>query len=256
MTEPLQGLLLVDKPAGLTSHDVVLAVRRKIGGLVKVGHTGTLDPMARGLLILLIGPATKCAALYQKLSKVYRGKIRLGLETDSGDLDGKAVRESQIPALSAESIQEAMNGFLGPQEMAPPIYSAIKYNGKPLYTYARKGIEVALKNRPCHIFEWQFLSWASPEISFRLHCSHGTYARSLAVELGRKLGAAAVLSELVREKIGDYHVAQALAYDSLSGLSCSELTALLLPVDIAMAVPAQEEHFLAAAAGLPNKRQV
>ena len=229
--EHLQGLLLVDKPGGITSHDVVLKVRR-LFGKAKVGHTGTLDPMADGLLILLIGSATKCAALYQKLSKVYCGKIRMGIETDSGDLDGKIIRQSPVPSLSSEKIQRAMTSFLGPQEIMPPVYSAIKYNGKPLYTYARKGIAVPLKNRPCNIYEWKLLSWDAPEAQFRLHCSQGTYARSLAVELGRTFNAPAVLSQLRREKIGSYHVSQALPYESLSRLSDSELNSSILPVDL------------------------
>lgn len=234
ISEPTQGLLLVDKPSGITSHDVVLALRRRLGKNSKVGHSGTLDPMARGLLILLIGSATKCAALYQKLSKVYRGKIKLGFETDSGDLAGKSIRESPVPVLSAQEIQKAMDGYLGPLELMPPIYSAIKYNGKPLYTYARKGIEVPMKARPCSVYAWELLSWASPELSFRLHCSHGTYARSLAVELGRKLGTAAVLSELVREKIGSYHVAQAVDCESVRSLPLSELQSRFLPVDLSV----------------------
>lgn len=232
MNELAHGILLLDKPKGLTSHDLVLAARRRLVD-TKIGHSGTLDPLARGLLILLVGSATKCAALYQKLPKVYSGRVRLGVETDSGDLAGKVIREAPVPPLTIEKIQQAMDGFLGPREMLPPVYSAVKHKGKPLYTYARKGIEVPLKPRPCEIFSWKALSWNMPEIEFRLHCSHGTYARALAVELGKALGTVAVLSELYRESIGRYHVADAISEELLARLPAAELAARLMPVDIA-----------------------
>lgn len=234
--EAAHGLLLLDKPKGLTSHDLVLAARRRMAD-TKIGHSGTLDPMARGLLVLLVGSATKCAALYQKLPKVYSGRIRLGLETDSGDLAGKPVREAAVPELTLETIQRAMDGFLGPREMLPPMYSAVKHKGKPLYAYARKGIEVPLKPRPCEIYSWKALGWDKSEIEFRLHCSHGTYARALAVELGRALGTVAVLSELFRESIGAYQVADAISNDTLARLPLAELVGRLLPVDIAALAP-------------------
>ncbi|MBI4386692.1 MAG: tRNA pseudouridine(55) synthase TruB [Elusimicrobia bacterium] len=226
------GLLLIDKPKGITSHDAVLAIRRLLPSGTKVGHSGTLDPLASGLLILLVGPATKSAAYYQKLPKVYSGAIRLGTETETGDLDGKVVRESAVPEITASELQKKMETFLGLIEMQPPIYSAVKYKGKPLYTYARKGIDVPRKSRACRIYEWVLLESALPEIRFRLRCSHGTYARVLAVELGRTLGCAAVLSDLRRERIGDFDISDAHRLETLKTLPISGLISSLRPATV------------------------
>lgn len=230
MSAPDGGLLLVDKPKGLTSHDVVLALRRRLAPGVKVGHSGTLDPMASGLLILLVGRATKSAAHYQHLPKVYTGTIRFGQETDTGDLDGRLQRSAPLPeGLDAGRLKATMEGYRGTVEMPAPLYSAVKYKGKPLYAYARKGIEVPLPTRTCQIFSWELLGWESPELSFRLSCSHGTYARSLAVSLGAKLDSAAVLSSLRRESVGDYSISDALALDAANSLPLSELLARFRP---------------------------
>ncbi|MBI3548119.1 MAG: tRNA pseudouridine(55) synthase TruB [Elusimicrobia bacterium] len=222
------GLLLLDKPKGMTSHDVVLGVRRLVPRGLKVGHTGTLDPMATGLLVLVLGRATKSASHYQKLPKVYRGRVRFGQASDSGDLDGRVTREGPVPAFEAEGLRQAMSSFIGELEMPPPMYSAVKYKGKPLYDYARKGIEVPLKNRSCRVFEWELLDWTTPELGFRLRCSHGTYARSLAVHLGERLGTPALLSELRRESIGEFEIAGAITLDALSRLSQADVSGRLL----------------------------
>lgn len=227
----MNGLLLVDKPGGLTSHDVVLAVRRNLPRGVKVGHTGTLDPMASGLLVLLIGRATKSAALHQRLPKTYAGRIMLGKETDTGDLDGKVVRESPVPELSPERLQAAMDAFLGELDIPAPAFSAVKYKGKPLYAYARQGILVPPRPRTCRVFEWKLLDLAPapPTFGFRLHCSHGTYARSLAVELGRRLETSATLAELRRQSIGRYSLDAALPLDAVLRLPSDGLAGRLLP---------------------------
>lgn len=223
------GLLLVDKPTGITSHDAVLALRRILPKGTKVGHTGTLDPMANGLLILLVGPATKAAAGYQRLPKVYAGRIRLGLATDSGDMDGKLVRESLVPELDAAFVRRALESFVGAIEMPPPAYSAVKYKGRPLYAWARAGVTVPLKNRACEIYSWELLGWASPDIEFRLHCSHGTYARSLAIALGDKLGCAAVLHALRRERIGGHRIEDAMSVAEMAQAAPSAIEGRLKP---------------------------
>lgn len=225
----MDGILLIDKPLGCTSHDAVLAIRRRLPRGTKVGHCGTLDPMAGGLLVLLIGAATKSASDYQKHSKVYSGSIRLGAQTDTGDLDAAEVRNFEVPDLDPETITAAMAAHLGTLEMPPPMYSAVKYKGKPLYHYARKGLEVPLQKRRFEVYAWDLLGWSKPEIHFRLHCSHGTYVRSLAVSLGDTLGCPAVLSALRRERIGDLDLARAITLEEASSLSFDRLKTRLAP---------------------------
>ncbi|HBL18341.1 MAG TPA: tRNA pseudouridine(55) synthase TruB [Elusimicrobia bacterium] len=215
MTQP-EGLLLVDKPRGWTSHDVVARARRALGRSVKVGHSGTLDPMATGLLILLIGRATKAAARYQALPKVYTGTIRFGVETDTGDLDGKVLKETPLPpALDEAGLRAAFARHLGDCDMPVPRYSAVKHQGKPLYKYARQGIEVPEKVRRSRIHEWTLSGWAAPEAAFRLRCGSGTYVRSLAILLGGEFGCGATLSTLRREEVGGFAVGSAVSIEKL-----------------------------------------
>jgi tRNA pseudouridine55 synthase len=224
------GLLLIDKPSGWTSHDVVAAIRGRFPRGTKVGHTGTLDPMATGLLVLLVGKATREAARFQGLSKIYTGTIRLGLETDSADLEGKVLRESSVPQLTAERLQALFDEHLGELELPPPIYSAVKVQGRPLYEYARRGLEVEIKPRPQRVMSWQLTGWAAPEASFRLECSGGTYVRSLAVSAGRKLGCGAAVSSLRREAVGRITLQGSISADAAKKLSFEDLAARIIPV--------------------------
>lgn len=224
-----EGLLLVDKPQGWTSHDVVAAIRGRLPRGTKVGHTGTLDPMATGLLVLLIGRATREAARFQGLPKTYYGRIRLGVVTESADLEGKVVREAPVPPLTAERLQALFDEHLGDLELPPPIYSAVKVKGRPLYDYARKGVAVEVKPRPQSVRSWTLLSWAPPEAEFRLACSGGTYVRSLAVSVGEKLGCGGAVSELRRERIGELSVADSIGADEAKRLPLEALLARILP---------------------------
>lgn len=228
----MNGLLLVDKPKGPTSHDIVLHIRRQLPRGVKVGHSGTLDPLATGLLVILIGAATKLAEKLQKLPKVYSGTVRLGTATDSGDLAGKVTAESPVPVVAETEIRAGMDRLVGTLKMNPPMYSAVKYQGKPLYDYARKGVEVPLKERSCEIARWELLDWKSPEIGFRVYCSHGTYVRTLAELLGKELSCPAVLSSLRREKIGQFDIAQALSMDQVV---TAAIAAKIIPLSPSMA---------------------
>lgn len=206
-----EGLLPVDKPQGWTSHDVVAVIRRRFPKGTKVGHAGTLDPMATGLLLLLVGPYTRRQSEFMGLDKVYSGVIRLGITTDTGDITGKVLEEKPVPPLSLADI-ELPTGRL---EMAAPAYSAVKHEGKPLYKYARAGVEVPVKPRVCTVHEWTRTSYAAPDLSFTLSCSSGTYVRSLAELVGKKVGCGGTLAALRREKIGTWSVADALPGDQL-----------------------------------------
>ncbi|MEE8425118.1 MAG: tRNA pseudouridine(55) synthase TruB [Elusimicrobiota bacterium] len=227
---PDAGILLVDKPPDWTSHDVVAKVRGLLGRKTKVGHSGTLDPMATGLLILLIGRATKLAAQYQGLPKTYRGRIRLGVETDTGDIEGKIEAQKKVPPLEAGRLKELFDRHHGDVEMAVPRFSAVKHKGKPLYAYAREGIEVPEKLRTSRVISWKLTDFKSPEAGFLLECSSGTYVRALASLVGRELGCGAALSALRRERIGSFDVKDALSMDSIKALGAESAERLFQAV--------------------------
>ena len=231
----LDGLLLVDKPKGWTSHDVVAAVRGRLPKKTKVGHSGTLDPQATGLLVLLIGAATKCAALFQGCGKTYSGTIRFGVATDTADLDGKVIAEAPVPSFTPERLQAVFDSLLGARDLPPPAYSAVKVHGRPLYDYARRGIAVEAKPRPQRVDSWNLLEWASPEASFRMRCSGGTYVRCFAVAAGEKLGCPAALSSLRREEVGPYTVAGAIGAEEAKKLMSEQIAELLLAPEVPQA---------------------
>ncbi len=209
----MDGVLLLDKPKTWTSHDLVDAVRRKVGQKA-VGHAGTLDPMATGLMILLLGRATKRSAEFSGLDKSYRGSIRLGVVTDSWDMDGKILERNPVPAAAEEAIRRLFAGLTGEQFLAPPVFSALKIGGVKAYELARRGQTVAMEPRRADISRFDLISLSPPEIFFDLDCSKGTYVRSLAHEIGRRLGCGAALSSLVRTRIGVFTLDQALDYES------------------------------------------
>lgn len=196
----------VDKPKGWTSHDVVAVVRRGLPKGVKVGHAGTLDPMATGLLLLLLGPATKRAQELQGLDKTYSGTIRLGVETDSGDVTGAVLKETPVPAVTAVELKDLFTRLVGKRILPVSRYSAMKVGGKPLYKYAHRGEEAPEVKREMETMFWDLTSWETPEVGFRLGCVSGTYVRSLAVLVGQELGCGATLSSLRRETVGEWKV--------------------------------------------------
>ncbi|MBI4371964.1 MAG: tRNA pseudouridine(55) synthase TruB [Elusimicrobia bacterium] len=227
MTRAPAGMLLVEKPAGWTSHDVVAVLRRSLPRGAKAGHTGTLDPLATGLLVILVGPCTRLQSRLQGFDKVYSGTIRLGERTDTGDVTGKVLERREVPALSLERLGEELRALEGVFEAPAPAYSAVKHKGKALYHYARAGLEVPVKPRHAMLRSWEALSWAPPELSHRLACSSGTYVRSLAEALGERLGCGATVSSLRREAVGPFHAADALALDALRAMPAEELDACL-----------------------------
>lgn len=226
--DSFDGAILVDKPAGPTSHDVVGAIRHQFQ-IKKVGHCGTLDPAATGLLIILLGRATKLSEKLMGSDKVYEGTIKLGETTDSYDADGELVTSLPVPPLSLEEINEAAATFIGDQMQMPPMVSAIKKNGVPLYKLARKGVEVERTPRFIHIYNYRFTAYTEPIAAFRVACTKGTYVRSLAHDLGEKIGCGAHLQTLRRVTAGKFEVAEALAFEPLLKLTPMEFEKRVIP---------------------------
>lgn len=201
------GLLLVDKPQGMTSHDVVDAERRALG-IRKIGHAGTLDPMATGLLILGVGRATRLLRYLGMLRKTYEGTARLGEETDTLDADGEIVRTSSVDA-SRDDVERAAAALVGDSMQTPPAYSAVKVGGRKLYEEARAGRRVEAKPRPIRVDAFEVDAFDGRDVGFRVTCSGGTYVRVLAADLGRTLGCGAHLVTLRRTGIGPFGVREA-----------------------------------------------
>ncbi|MSU04919.1 MAG: tRNA pseudouridine(55) synthase TruB [Pedosphaera sp.] len=224
----LDGALLIDKPSGPTSHDVVAAIRRRFR-VEKVGHCGTLDPQATGLLIIVLGRATKLSEKLMTSDKVYEGLIKFGEATDSYDADGEITNSLPVMPMTMDELNEASVSFTGDQMQVPPMVSAVKIGGVPLYKLARKGVEIERKPRLVHIYTFRFLDYQEPLGKFRLACTKGTYVRSVAHELGQKLGCGAHLASLRRTVSGKFDVAQALKLDKVLDMAESELEAYIIP---------------------------
>jgi tRNA pseudouridine55 synthase len=224
----LDGAILVDKPSGPTSHDVVDAIRRKFG-IKKVGHCGTLDPNATGLLIIVLGRGTKLSERLMGDDKVYEGTIKFGEATDSYDSDGELTSSLPVMPMTLDELNNEAATFIGDLMQVPPMVSAIKKNGVPLYKLARKGIEVEREPRLIHIYNFRFTDYAEPLGQFRVACTKGTYIRSLAHDLGQKLGCGAHLTTLRRSASGKFDVADALTLDAVLKLSAAELEKRVLP---------------------------
>jgi len=210
------GILLLDKPSGATSHDMVDLVRRKFS-YKKVGHAGTLDPMATGLLIILLGAFTKKSSHFSMLDKEYEARLCLGISTDTADRLGKIVEKKDTGFLTNASgrIEEVFKTFAGEIQQVPPMYSAKKIKGKKLYEFARKGIEVAREPKTVFIQEIKITYKAIPFIKFYVKCSKGTYVRQLAHDIGDRIGCGAHLDFLRRTKIGSFAVENALSFEKL-----------------------------------------
>jgi len=225
----MEGVLLVDKPSGMTSHDVVYHLRRKLQ-IKKIGHAGTLDPMATGLLVMLIGKATRISQYLISVDKAYEGEATLGVVTDSQDAEGEVMETRPVPELTAEQVRETMKTFLGDQYQMPPMHSAIKIGGVPLYKLARKGEEVEREPRFIRIASFELLSFTPPKLTFSVACTKGTYVRTIANDLGQKLGCGAHLSALRRTASGKFNISQCLPLDRIEALPLSEIEKRLIPV--------------------------
>jgi len=196
----VSGMLIVDKPVGMTSHDVVQVVRRGTN-IRRAGHTGTLDPRASGVLVVLIGPAVRLSEYISAEDKRYQATIRFGERTDTYDKDGAVISNSTV-SVTREQLEEALKGYVGETKQVPPAYSAIKVKGRRAYEMARKGEKVELEPRLIKVYSLELIEWDPPDAVVDVHCSSGTYVRSLANDLGEELGCGAVLSGLRRLKSG------------------------------------------------------
>jgi len=224
----LDGAILIDKPAGPTSHDVVDAIRRRFQ-IKKVGHCGTLDPNATGLLIIVLGRGTKLSEKLMGDDKVYEGAIKFGETTDSYDVDGEITASLPVPPMTLDQLNEEAAKFVGDLMQIPPMVSAIKIKGVPLYKMARKGIEIEREPRLVHIYNFRFTNYELPLGQFKIACTKGTYVRSIAHDLGQKLGCGAHLATLRRSVSGKFDVADATPLDAVLNLTAAELEKRVIP---------------------------
>jgi len=223
----LDGVLLIDKAPGMTSHDVVAIARRSLG-TKKIGHCGTLDPLATGLLILTVGRGTKIQDLLMSEDKEYVGTMRLGETTTSQDADGEVLETRPVPTLAAADIEAAFAKFRGDFYQTPPMVSAIKIDGVPLYKLARKGREVERQPRFVHVYAAEVLALRLPDVDFRVACSKGFYVRTFAHDIGQELGCGAHLRSLRRTISGKFHAEGAVTVEELKSLPREELHARVL----------------------------
>lgn len=205
----VSGVLVVDKPVGLTSHDVVQIIRRGTG-IRRAGHTGTLDPRASGVLVILIGPAVRLSEYVSASDKRYQATVRLGSTTDTFDAEGRVTARASVDSITEQRFEEALTQFIGEIQQVPPPYSAIKVQGRKAYEMAREGEEVDLAPRTIHVYSLEMLEWAPPEAVIDVFCSSGTYVRSLANDLGAALGCGAYLVGLRRTKSGRFTLRDAV----------------------------------------------
>ncbi|MAA49867.1 MAG: tRNA pseudouridine(55) synthase TruB [Gammaproteobacteria bacterium] len=230
----VNGILVVDKPAGISSNDVVQQAKRLFGAQ-KVGHTGSLDPLATGVLPLCFGEATKFSQYLLDADKKYWAQVRLGITTETGDADGEVIAQADASSVTPAQAVAALETFVGEIEQIPSMYSALKHQGQPLYKLARKGIEVERAPRQVSIYSAELLQFSEASIELRVHCSKGTYIRSLAEDLGAALGCGAHVSALRRLAAGPYEEGQATTLAELCETNdMQEMDALLLPVSSAV----------------------
>lgn len=226
--ELFQGVLLVDKPVGPTSHDIVNRIRRTFH-IDKVGHGGTLDPNATGLLLILFGKGTKLSDTLMGGDKAYSALMRLGRTTSSQDCEGEVLEEKPFDGVTREAVEAALQTMRGDQFQTPPMVSAIKVNGVPLYKLARKGQEVERKPRFIHVYRIALTSWEPPLVGFDVLCTKGTYVRTLAHDVGQTLGCGASLDGLRRTRSGLFDVKDATPYDEILNMTPDQLAARVIP---------------------------
>lgn len=227
----INGIIVINKEKGFTSHDAV-AVMRKILGTKKVGHTGTLDPEATGVLPICIGKGTKVSDMLTNSDKEYVARVTLGKITDTEDIWGEVIEENDASHITEEMVKDAVKKFIGEIEQIPPMYSAIKINGKKLYEYARKGIEVERKSRIVTIKDIDVFGFKDGSFNMRVACSKGTYIRTLCHDLGASLGVGACMSELTRTKSSVFTIENALTLDQIKEKAeAGKVKDIIVPVD-------------------------
>jgi len=225
----LDGVLLVDKPTDHTSHDVIARLRGKLK-MKRIGHAGTLDPMATGVLIVLVGKATRASQYLMSLDKEYAGTIKLGAVTNTQDAEGEILETRPVPPLTDDEVRVIAQTFIGDQYQMPPMFSAIKIDGVPLYKSARKGEDIEREPRFVRISSFELTRIALPEVDFVIRCTKGTYVRTIAHDFGAKLGCGGHLSALRRTATGKFVVAQCLTLDQIQALTLPEIEKRLVPV--------------------------
>jgi tRNA pseudouridine55 synthase len=223
------GILLVDKPSGITSHDVVDQIRRRFR-FKKTGHGGTLDPQATGLLVILLGRGTKISQYLMSGDKTYEGTIHLGSVTDSQDADGQVIREADASGITRAQLESAFASFRGDLHQIPPMVSAVKKAGVPLYKLARKGEEVEREPKLIHIYEFRMVDFTPPDARFVVRCTKGTYVRTLCHDIGEQLGCGAHLKQLRRTQSGPFNINKATPLADLLNLTPLELMQKSVPL--------------------------
>jgi tRNA pseudouridine55 synthase len=228
-SDPFEGILLIDKPKGITSHDIVDRVRHKLH-MKRIGHAGTLDPMATGLVIILVGKATKVSQYLMGLDKTYEGTIKLGQSTNTHDAEGTVTQERPVPPLTEDEVKAFLKGFEGDQYQTPPMFSAKKIEGVPLYKLARKGKEVEREARVIHVSSFKLDAWKAPDaLDFTIDCTKGTYVRTLANDLGEKIGCGAHLTALNRTDIEKFRIEDSVPLAEFENLDTAEINRILIP---------------------------
>ncbi len=234
----VNGILLLDKPIGITSNDALQQVKRLYDAR-KAGHTGNLDPMASGVLPICLGEATKVSAFLLDADKRYRGVCKLGVRTNTGDADGEAIETRPVVGITEARVREVLESFVGTIEQIPPMHSAIKYQGQPLYKLAHQGLEVERQPRQVTLFELTLLRFEGDEVEIDVHCSKGTYIRTLAEDIGAALGCGAHLCQLRRTGAGPFDEAGTITLEQLKQMLMdggqAALDSLLLPIEQALA---------------------
>jgi tRNA pseudouridine55 synthase len=237
----MRGVLNVNKPSGISSYDVIRRIKRLLSSAsaignrratIPLGHAGTLDPLASGVLLVLVGEATKVSRFLLSLPKEYVAGVLFGRRTDTDDITGKTLDERPVRDLTAESVRVALGRFTGEIEQVPPAFSALKQDGEPLYRLARRGEEVKPRSRKVTVYESELLDWQPSTATIRYRVSSGTYVRALARDLGALAGTEATLASLIRTKVGQFAVEDAVDPDSLDAAT---LPARLIPIDAALA---------------------
>ncbi len=242
----MRGVLNLSKPSGISSYDVIRHIKAILRSPTAVGHAGTLDPLASGVLLVLVGEATKVSRFLLTLPKEYVAGVLFGKQTDTDDITGRTLSEQPLNGLTAGLVRSALERLTGQIEQVPPAFSALKQNGQPLYRLARKGVAVHPKSRQVTVYELELLDWKLPTATIRCRVSAGTYVRALARDLGTALNTAATLATLVRTKVGQFTVEDATVPDTLDSASLADR---LLPIDVALAgmpricvSPVQAQH--------------
>ena len=210
----MDGVLIINKPKGYTSHDIVNIVKKQLN-ITKVGHAGTLDPNATGVLPVLIGNATKISKYLIEHDKVYIAELKLGEKSSTGDLEGEIIEKKSVPKLNEDQIKDTLKLFLGKQQQIPPMYSSIKINGKKAYEYARKGLKVEMEPREIEIMNISLIKFQDNIITFKVKCSKGTYIRVLCEDIAKSLGTVGLMKELCRIKVNEFDIKNSVTLDDI-----------------------------------------